>query len=69
MSIVTVALTNRLFLLVSYVLNRGWVDKEANKIPSYNEVVDEEVDSDEDEEYLDKVDRFESAYNFRFEEE
>lgn len=63
------ALTNRLFLLVSYVLNRGWVDKEANKIPSYNEVVDEEVDSDEDEEYLDKVDRFESAYNFRFEEE
>jgi protein KRI1 len=50
-------------------LNRGWVDKDANKIPSYNEVVDEEAGSDEDEEYLDKVDRFESAYNFRFEEE
>ncbi|KAI8575602.1 hypothetical protein K450DRAFT_261154 [Umbelopsis ramanniana AG] len=55
--------------LIDYVLNRGWVDKDANKIPSYNEVVDEEAGSDEDEEYLDKVDRFESAYNFRFEEE
>ncbi|KAI9289760.1 KRI1-like family C-terminal-domain-containing protein [Umbelopsis sp. AD052] len=55
--------------LIDYVLNRGWVDKDANKVPSYNEVVDEEAGSDADEEYLDKVDRFESAYNFRFEEE
>jgi protein KRI1 len=67
MNIVVLApFTNRLF---SYVLNRGWVDKDANKVPSYNEVVDEEAGSDADEEYLDKVDRFESAYNFRFEEE
>ncbi|KAM3580755.1 Kinetochore protein Spc24 [Umbelopsis sp. WA50703] len=53
--------------LIDYVLNRGWVDKN-NAVPSYDEVVGEE-DASEDEEYLDKVDRFESAYNFRFEEE
>ncbi|KAG2173742.1 hypothetical protein INT43_005162 [Umbelopsis isabellina] len=53
--------------LIDYVLNRGWVDK-ISAVPSYDEVVGEE-DGSEDEEYLDKVDRFESAYNFRFEEE
>lgn len=29
----------------------------------------EQVDLEADEEYLDEVDRFESKYNFRFEEE
>lgn len=29
----------------------------------------DQVDIDADEEYLDEVDRFESKYNFRFEEE
>jgi protein KRI1 len=58
-----------LTILLSYVLNRGWVDKDANKVPSYNEVVDDDDGTDEEEEYLDKVDRFESSYNFRFEEE
>lgn len=50
--------------LMDYVLNRGWVDKKSEKTP-----VLEEVDEEKDEEYLDNVDRFESKYNFRFEEE
>ncbi|KAI8393517.1 KRI1-like family C-terminal-domain-containing protein [Radiomyces spectabilis] len=54
--------------LIDYVLNRGWVDKrEAQAVPTYEEVT--AVDRDEDEEYLDQVDRFESKYNFRFEED
>jgi protein KRI1 len=51
----------------SYVLNRGWVDKKGKQNPTYNEIVD--VDKDMDEQYLDDVDRFESKYNFRYEEE
>jgi protein KRI1 len=50
--------------LMDYVLNRGWVDKKSEKTP-----ILEEVDEEKDEEYLDNVDRFESKYNFRFEEE
>ncbi|CAO3589545.1 unnamed protein product [Absidia cylindrospora] len=53
--------------LMDYVLNRGWVDKKGKGNPTYNEIVD--VDRDMDEQYLDDVDRFESKYNFRFEEE
>ncbi|KAI8343068.1 KRI1-like family C-terminal-domain-containing protein [Chlamydoabsidia padenii] len=53
--------------LMNYVLNRGWVDKKGKQNPTYNEIVD--VDKDMDEQYLDDVDRFESKYNFRFEEE
>ncbi|ORX59620.1 Krr1-domain-containing protein [Hesseltinella vesiculosa] len=58
--------------LMDYVLNRGWVDKKGTSNPTYNDIVDEhqevDVDRDEDEAYLDDVDRFESKYNFRFEE-
>lgn len=50
--------------LMDYVLNRGWVDKKSEKTP-----ILQEVDEEKDEEYLDNVDRFESKYNFRFEEE
>ncbi|KAI8992625.1 KRI1-like family C-terminal-domain-containing protein [Pilobolus umbonatus] len=49
--------------LMDYLLNKGWVDKGANQ-PAVGD-----VDKDEDEEYLDNVDCFESKYNFRFEEE
>lgn len=51
--------------LMDYVLNRGWVDGKGEKTTQTMEDVDEE----KDEEYLDNVDRFESKYNFRFEEE
>ncbi|KAI8847878.1 KRI1-like family-domain-containing protein [Chytridium lagenaria] len=52
--------------LMDYILNRGWVDKEVKKIPTYEEIVHEEhIDDDQD----DKIDEFEKKYNFRFEEE
>ncbi|KAI8069236.1 KRI1-like family C-terminal-domain-containing protein [Gongronella butleri] len=57
--------------LMDYVMNRGWVDKKGKRNPTYNDITDETqqlVDPDEDEAYLDDVDRFESKYNFRFEE-
>ncbi|KAF7297860.1 Kri1-C domain-containing protein [Mycena chlorophos] len=78
--------------LVNYILNRGWIDRSAKRLPTYKEVtsskrkgkakaedldIDEddvdapnqEDDDDEEEEIFDDiVDRFESSYNFRFEE-
>ncbi|KAI8639130.1 KRI1-like family C-terminal-domain-containing protein [Parasitella parasitica] len=50
--------------LMDYVLNRGWVDKKGDKVQTLDE-----IDKEKEEEYLDDVDRFESKYNFRFEEE
>ncbi|KAI8368345.1 KRI1-like family C-terminal-domain-containing protein [Choanephora cucurbitarum] len=49
--------------LMDYVLNRGWVDKGEDSTKT--EVLDKETE----EEFLDDVDRFESKYNYRFEEE
>lgn len=49
--------------LMDYVLNRGWVDKKSNKPAT----IEDDVDKDEAD--LDDIDRFESKYNFRFEEE
>ncbi|KAF5383395.1 hypothetical protein D9757_006159 [Collybiopsis confluens] len=84
--------------LMNYILNRGWIDRTAHRVPTYKEVIstkqkgknrlqeededteesdsleeddkrpptnDPEVDEDDFEEI---VDRFESSYNFRFEE-
>ncbi|KAI9026817.1 KRI1-like family C-terminal-domain-containing protein [Hyaloraphidium curvatum] len=51
--------------LWDYILNRGWVDKEANRVPGYSEIVDD----DEDEEHLEEAEEFERQYNFRYEEE
>ncbi|EMR10525.1 hypothetical protein PNEG_01235 [Pneumocystis murina B123] len=52
--------------LFSYVLNRGWIDKNANRVASYDEVI-KGLESDES--FDEKVDEFEAKYNFRFEEE
>jgi protein KRI1 len=52
--------------LMDYILNKGWMDKNAHRVPTYEEVVDNEhIDEEEEEE----VERFEKAYNFRYEEE
>ncbi|POW17370.1 hypothetical protein PSTT_00732 [Puccinia striiformis] len=79
--------------LRSYVLGRGWIDKEAKKIPKYKDLVapggqakhknsnpsgsnstvlgktaifDEH--DEEDEEFVEKAEEFETKYNFRFED-
>ncbi|KAI7888819.1 KRI1-like family C-terminal-domain-containing protein [Mucor mucedo] len=49
--------------LMDYVLNRGWVDKKTGNPQTLAD------DVDKDEADLDDIDRFESKYNFRFEEE
>ncbi|KAI0300435.1 KRI1-like family C-terminal-domain-containing protein [Multifurca ochricompacta] len=77
--------------LINYILNRGWIDRSARRIPTYKEVtavpshpknldppetlvaadVSTDANSDiiEDEDEFDEVvERFESSYNFRFEE-
>ncbi|EMD34170.1 hypothetical protein CERSUDRAFT_117663 [Gelatoporia subvermispora B] len=85
--------------LMNYILNRGWIDKEERRLPTYKEITSkkgkgkrkagnaasssgsesdgegsasERSDAKEgnldDDEFDDVADRFESSYNFRFEE-
>ncbi|KAL1759954.1 KRI1-like family C-terminal-domain-containing protein [Schizophyllum commune] len=84
--------------LMNYILNRGWMDRESKRIPTYKEVTSskkdkgkqradpDSSDSDSDasggeedpkptadpdideSDFEEIVDRFESSYNFRFEE-
>lgn len=83
--------------LVNYILNRGWIDKNAKRLPTYEEItgtkkkaeneksasqaneqeaaatdqVQETVDADDidvEDDFDDLTERFESSYNFRFEE-
>ncbi|KAI0262233.1 KRI1-like family C-terminal-domain-containing protein [Gloeopeniophorella convolvens] len=82
--------------LINYILNRGWIDRSARRVPTYNEVTahasssksratqpdttvpgadsDAGADADADgslgdeNEFDEIVERFESSYNFRFEE-
>ncbi|XP_039627272.1 protein KRI1 homolog [Polypterus senegalus] len=58
--------------LRDYVLNKGYLDEENSdgEIPTYDEIVQEEVEDSEDEGelFLQKQADFERQYNFRFEE-
>lgn len=101
-SVITPSLLESLLNFLSYILNRGWIDKSARRLPTYKEIVkpkstkekakDYLVDSESDapdeerkdtsdgkqrahdyiiedeDEFEDIVDAFESSYNFRFEE-
>ncbi|KAH6569912.1 hypothetical protein BASA50_005226 [Batrachochytrium salamandrivorans] len=50
--------------LMDYILNRGWIEKDANRMPTYDEVIE-----DEDEDAVEAAEEFEHKFNFRFEEE
>lgn len=50
------------------ILNKGYIDKDSKRLPSYNEIVDDGEGFSEEEEMLEREDQFERKYNFRFEE-
>ncbi|XP_020511658.2 protein KRI1 homolog [Labrus bergylta] len=58
--------------LRDYVLNKGYLeeDHEEERIPTYDEVVQDDVEDSEEEgeTFLERQDDFERSYNFRFEE-
>ncbi|XP_064180040.1 protein KRI1 homolog [Anguilla rostrata] len=57
--------------LRDYVLNKGYLDEdEEDRIPSYDEIVQDEVEDSEEEgeSFLERQEDFERHYNFRFEE-
>ncbi|KAG7216165.1 hypothetical protein INR49_029013 [Caranx melampygus] len=58
--------------LRDYVLNKGYLDEDEDddRIPTYDEIVQEDVDDSEEEgeNFLEKQEDFERSYNFRFEE-
>uniref|UniRef100_A0A6B2L1D2 Kri1-like C-terminal domain-containing protein n=1 Tax=Arcella intermedia TaxID=1963864 RepID=A0A6B2L1D2_9EUKA len=51
--------------LRSYIINKGWVDKNNEEIPTYDEIINED---DEDEKDIQQQEKYEEAFNFRFEE-
>lgn len=50
------------------ILNKGYIDKDSKRLPSYSEIVDDGEGFSEEEEMLEREDQFERKYNFRFEE-
>jgi protein KRI1 len=55
--------------LRDYILHKGYIDKDAKRIPTYDELVgDHDHHDDIDEEEVEKQEQFERKYNFRFEE-
>ncbi|KAI8902729.1 KRI1-like family-domain-containing protein [Globomyces pollinis-pini] len=52
--------------LMDFILNKGWVDKDATKLPTFEEITKHDLTDEEDEE---RMEQFENAYNFRYEEE
>jgi len=76
-------LCSRISADFSYILNRGWIDRSEKHVPTYEEVVgpveeDDEQDAGEpshpwgtledEDEFDEKAEEFETAYNFRYEE-
>ncbi|KAJ8306136.1 hypothetical protein KUTeg_016681, partial [Tegillarca granosa] len=54
--------------LRDYILNKGYLDRDSDRIPTYDEIVDDGEGFSEEETILDKQEEFERKYNFRFEE-
>ncbi|KAJ8283778.1 hypothetical protein COCON_G00026280 [Conger conger] len=57
--------------LRDYVLNKGYLEEdEEDRVPSYDEIVQEDVEDSEEEgeSFLERQEDFERHYNFRFEE-
>ncbi|KAM7386342.1 hypothetical protein PAMA_009121 [Pampus argenteus] len=56
--------------LRDYVLNKGYLDENDERIPTYDEVVQDDVEDSEEEgeTFLERQANFERSYNFRFEE-
>ncbi|EJT96944.1 Krr1-domain-containing protein [Dacryopinax primogenitus] len=61
--------------LLKYILNRGWIDRSEQRHPTLEEITAKPVEAvmqekitEEDSDFEDITDQFESSYNFRFEE-
>ncbi|XP_036446122.1 protein KRI1 homolog [Colossoma macropomum] len=56
--------------LRDYILNKGYLDEDEERIPTYDELMQEDVEDSEEEgeSFLQKQEDFERHYNFRFEE-
>lgn len=51
--------------LMNFMLTRGWLDKDAEAVPSYDQLVDPD---EEFAEWDERAEKFETTYNFRFEQ-
>ncbi|KAK3577521.1 hypothetical protein CHS0354_026477 [Potamilus streckersoni] len=51
-----------------FILNKRYLDKEKDRVPTYEEVVDDGEGFSEEEDILEKQEKFERKYNFRYEE-
>ncbi len=58
--------------LRDYILNKGYIDKDTERVPTYEEMVgkeqEEEEEEEEDEEAVEREEQCERKFNFRLEE-